>query len=105
MRRFLVLAVLSLAVSSLPKMVTAAGAPKGEMHELRKRQKKQRKTFAEQQRAMKNVMKQHPMSPEQHRRFRHDMKMQRQLLRRDQKAGIQNLKRERKAAKHKPTGR
>ena len=101
MRRFLLLAVLTLAIGSVPKTAKAGGAPNREMHELRRQQKQQRKMFAGQQRAMKNVMKRHPQSPEQHRRFQHNMKMQRQLFRREQKAEVRNLKQERKSAKRK----
>lgn len=99
-RTLLIVTLLSLALGSTPRMGTALGLPRpGRHNAFHQRQKKERKRLAEQQRAMKHVMKQHPMSTEQDRRFKHDMKMQRQLLRHDQKTEARALKQQRRPAR------
>jgi hypothetical protein len=69
---------------------------------LKHRQKVERKQLKQQQAAMKRVMAQHQQSTASWQRFKHDMKMQRQLLRERQKEETRRLKVSRQGQK---TGR
>ena len=66
-----------------------AGGPDSEAHQLKKCHKEQRKTL-KQQRAMENVASQHPEWSEARQRFKYDMKMQQQMLRKKQKDETHN---------------
>ena len=65
--------------------LTAVPLPNREMKELKKRHKEQRKMLKQQEHAMKKVMGQHAQSSDSRMRFKHDLKMQRQMLQRSQK--------------------
>ena len=53
----------------------------------------------QQQRAMKKVMSQHEQSGDSRERFKHNMKMQRQMVKKSQKAETRRQKNNRKSAK------
>lgn len=84
---------------------TPVPLPNREMKELKKRHKEQRKMLKQQQRAMKKVVGQHARSSDSRMRFKHDLKMQRQMLHRSQKDETRRLKENRKSPKqlHPPT--
>jgi hypothetical protein len=92
MRRVLVLLALAVMLGSPLETLTASRDSNSEMHQLKKRHKEQNKALKQQQRAMKKVMDQHELSSDVTERFNHDLKMQRQLLRKDQKDETHNLK-------------
>ena len=73
--------LLVLPLGKLP----AVPLPNREMKELKKRQKKERKMLRQQQHAMKKVMGQHGQPSDSHARFKHNLKMQQQMLQRSQK--------------------
>jgi hypothetical protein len=79
--------------------LTATPLPNREMKELKKHHKEQRKMLKQQQHAMKRVMGQHAQSSDSRERFKHDLKMQRQMLRKGQKAETRHQKDNRKSAK------
>ena len=85
--------------------LTAVPFPNREMKEFKKRHKEQRKMLKQQQHAMKKVMGQHAQSSDSHMRFKHDLKMQRQMLQISQKDGTRRLKENHKSVKqlHPPT--
>jgi hypothetical protein len=94
MRRVLVLLAAAVLLGSPLETLTASRGSNSEMHQLKKRHKEQKKALRQQQRAMRNVMSQHERSSDDIERFNHDLKMQRQLLRKDQKDETHNLKRD-----------
>jgi gas vesicle protein len=99
MRKFSIL-VLAAVVLGLPAgALQAAPARSYETRQLKQQHKAQQKDLKEQQRAMKKVMGQHEMSDEQGSRFKHDLKMQKQMLRKSQKDDARRLKQNQKAAK------
>jgi hypothetical protein len=63
-----------------------------EIRTLKRHQKGERKKLEQQQRAMKKVMAQHEQSSESRKRFEHNLKMQRQFLRKNQKDEVRRLK-------------
>ena len=85
--------LLVLPLGKLP----AAPFPNREMKELKKRQKEERRMLRQQQHAMKKVMGQHGQSSDSHVRFKHDLKMQQQMLQRSQKDGTRRLKEKHKS--------
>jgi ABC-type transport system involved in cytochrome bd biosynthesis fused ATPase/permease subunit len=99
MQRFLACVALTMFVGLPLAKLKAAPLPNQEMSELKKHQKKQRKTLKQQQHAMKKVMGQHEQSRESRKRFKHDLKMQRQMLRRSQKEESRRLMENRKSVK------
>jgi len=92
MRRVLILVAMAVALTSAQEKLKAFHVAKQEKHELKKRHKEEKRVLKRQQRAMKSVMNQHEQSIDESDRFKHDLKMQRQLLRKDQKNETQNLK-------------
>ncbi len=94
------LACLGAAIFALVPVVSIAALPlpHQEMKALRKQHKEQRKTLKQQQRAMKRVMTQHDLPSESQQRFRRNLKMQREELRRRQKDETRRLKHSHKAA-------
>ena len=62
-----------------------------ELHELKKRQKEQRKTLKIQQRSMKRTMKRQQLPADSRKRFQRQMKMERQVLRMGQREEKKNL--------------
>ena len=92
MRRVLVLLAAAVMLGSPLETLTASRGSRSAMHQLKKRHKEQKKALKQQQHAMKKVMNQHELSSDVTERFNHDLKMQRQLLRKDQKDETQNLK-------------
>jgi hypothetical protein len=87
--------LLVLPLGKLP----AAPFPNQEMKELKKRQKEERRMVRQQQHAMKRVMGQHPQSSDSRARFKHNMKMQQQMLHRSQKDVTRRLKENHKSVK------
>src|SRR5579863_10322217 len=92
MRKILMLVTMVVLMGTPLAAANVAGGPGPQGHQLKKRHKEQRKTIKQQQRAMKNVVSQHPQSSEERQRFKHDLKMQRQLLRKNQKNESRNLR-------------
>ena len=76
----------------------AAPFPSQQTKALKKRHKEQRKTLKQQQGAMKRVMAQHEQPSDARRRFRQDLKMQRQMLQRNQKEETRRFKQKHQAA-------
>ena len=90
MRRVLVLLIL--ACMAGPSVGALKAAPRDrELHELRKRQKEQRKTLKIQQRSMKRTMKRQQLPADSRKRFQRQMKMERQVLRMGQREEKKNL--------------
>jgi hypothetical protein len=87
--------LLVLPLGKLP----AVPFPNREVKELKKRQKEERRMLRQQQHAMKKVMGQHAQSSDSHARFKHNLKMQRQMLQRSQKEGTRRLKQNHKSVK------
>jgi hypothetical protein len=87
--------LLLLPLGKLP----AAPFPNREMKQLKKRQKVERRMLRQQQHAMNKVMEQHGQSSDSHVRFKHDLKMQQQMLQRSQKDGTRRLKENHKSVK------
>jgi small-conductance mechanosensitive channel len=88
---FLSLAVvLSLVLPTI--YLSAFPRSHSQMAALKHRHKQERKMLREQQRAVKRVMAQHYQSAEARQRFKHDMKMQRELLQKKQKEETRKLK-------------
>lgn len=87
--------LLVLPLGKLP----AAPFPNQEMKELKKRQKEERRMVRQQQHAMKRVMGQHAQSSDSRARFKHNMKMQQQMLHRSQKDVTRRLKENHKSVK------
>jgi uncharacterized membrane protein YhiD involved in acid resistance len=96
-----ILAALILAIPLVFPLgkLTAAPPRDQETKQLKKRHKAQNKEAKQQQRAMKRVMAQHEQSSDSRARFKHDLKMQRQMLRRSQKEETQRMKKKRKSDK------
>ena len=92
MRRVLILVTMAVVLTSAQERLKAFHVAKQEKHELKKRHKEEKRILKRRQRAMKSVMNQHEQSSDESERFKHDLKMQRQLLRKDQKDETQNLK-------------
>jgi len=92
MRRVLISVVMAVALTSAQEKLKALHVTKQEKYELKKRHKEEKRVLKQQQRAMKLVMNQHEQSRDESERFKHNLKMQRQLLREDQKDETQNLK-------------
>lgn len=76
----------------------AAGADQ-EMHNLKQGHKQQWRSLKEQQRAERNALARHPQSREERKRFKHDMKAQRRLVRQVQKTEVRALKESHRSAK------
>lgn len=99
-RRRLLRGLLALA-AALFLMGTPASRAQGaifrntELRQLKKRQKKERKLERQQQKAMERVMGQHAQTPASRKRFKHDLKMQRQMLRNSQKSLVRRMKQNR----------
>src|SRR5437764_9706742 len=70
-----------------------------ELHELKKRQKEQRKTLKIQQRSMKRTMKRQQLPPDSRKRFRRQLKMERQVLRMGQREERKGLVERKKSMK------
>jgi hypothetical protein len=87
--------LLVLPLGKLP----AVPFPNWEMKELKKRQKEERRTLRQQQHAMKKVMGQHGQPSDSHARFKHNLKMQQQMLQRSQKDRTRLLKENHKSVK------
>ena len=94
----LIATVAALGLGLLP--MKAFPSPPAEMKQLRKSHGKQRKTLKQQQRAARNIMKQHEVDRESTERFRHNMQMQRQLLKKNQHVEARRLKQRNKAGSH-----
>jgi poly-D-alanine transfer protein DltD len=73
--------------------------PTREMKELKKRQKVERRMLRQQQHAMKKVMAQHGQSSDSNARFKHNLKIQQQVLQRSQKDATRRLKRNHNSVK------
>lgn len=82
--------------------VTAVPLPSQEMKALSKRHKEQQKMLKQQQRAMKAVMAKHDQSPDARKRFKSDLKMQRQMLRKSQKDETRRMKEHQKSLATRP---
>ena len=90
MRRVLVLLIL--ACMAGPSVGELKAVPRDqELHELKKRQKEQRKTLKIQQRSMKRTMKRQQLPADSRKRFQRQMKMERQVLRMGQREEKKNL--------------
>jgi hypothetical protein len=83
---------MAVALTSAQEKLKALHVTKQEKYELKKRHKEEKRVLKQQQRAMKSVINQHEQSRDESERFKHDLKMQRQLLRKDQMRETQNLK-------------
>jgi len=70
-----------------------------ELHELKKRQKEQRKTLKIQQRSMKRTMKRQQLPPDSRKRFKRQLKMERQVLRMGQREERKGLLERKKSMK------
>ena len=79
--------------------LAAVPPPDQEMKQLKKRHKAQKREAKQQQRAMNKVMAQHEQSSASRARFKHDMKMQRQMLRNNQKVETRRVKDKHKSDK------
>jgi len=80
--------------------LTAGSPPDQETKQLKKRHKAQKREAKQQQRAMHKVMAQHEQSSASRARFKNDMKMQRQMLRKSQKDETRRVKDKHKTDKH-----
>ena len=84
MRKVLVL--LTVACMAGASVGALKAAPRDrELHDLKKRQKQQRKTLKIQQRSMKRTMKRQQLPPDSRKRFRRQLKMERHVLRTGQR--------------------
>ena len=95
MRKVLVLLAAALMAGASVGVLKAAPRDR-ELHELRKRQKEQRKTLKIQQRSMKRTMKRQQLPADSRKRFRRQLKMERQMLRtgqREERKGLAERKR------------
>lgn len=99
MRKFLICFGVAVLLILPQRTFTIARPPNQEKKELKKRQKAQRKVVKQQQRAMKKVMEQHGQTSESRERFKHDMKMQREIVQKSQKAETRRQKDNRRSAK------
>jgi len=99
MRKLLALLLTALFVGSSVAWLDAAPPRDREMRELRKHQKEQRKTLKIKQRSMKQTMKRHEIPEVERKRFKHQLKMERQVLRMGQRNDAQSLKQRRKFSK------
>ena len=98
MRRVLVLLIL--ACMAGPSVGALKAAPRDrELHDLKKRQKQQRKTLKIQQRSMKRTMKRQQLPPDSRKRFRRQLKMERQVLRTGQREERKGLVQRKKSVK------
>ena len=105
MRKLLTSFVAAILLALPLGKLTATPLPNQEMKELKKRHKEQRKMLKQQQHTMKKVMGQHAQSSDSRMRFKHDLKMQRQMLRKSQEAETRRLKENHESVKqlHPPT--
>ena|SRR5215831_11533243 len=99
MRKLLLLLLSALMVGFSPGALESAPARSYQARQLKKQHKAQRKDLTEQERAMKKVTDQHQLSDEQRKRFKNDMKVQKQLLHKSQKDDSRRLKQSPNAAK------
>ena len=99
MRRLVILLVTAAVLGSALVSPGASLARDREMHDLNKRHKTERKTLKQQERATKNVMKGHPMSAAERKRFKKNLKMQRKMLRSGQHNETKSVKESRKFQK------
>ena len=98
MRKFLI-SVSTIAALGLALLPLWAFPPRSvEMKQLKKNHSKERKTLKQQQRGSNNIMKQHDLDSESKQRFQHNMKMQRQLVKKNQRQETRRLKQQGKAA-------
>jgi len=98
MRKVLVL--LTVACMAGGSLGVLKAAPRDrELHELRKRQKEQRKTLKIQQRSMKRTMKRQQLPADSRKRFRRQLKMERQVLRTGQREERKGLVERKKSMK------
>ena len=83
-----------------PSVGALKAAPRDrELHELRKRQKEQRKTLKIQQRSMKRTMKRQQLPPDSRKRFKRQLKMERQVIRMGQREERKGLVERKKSLK------
>lgn len=99
MRKFLICFGAALLLVLPQGKFTTAPLPNQETKDLKKRHKKQRKMVKQQQRAMKKVMGQHEQTSDSRERFKHDLRMQRQMVRKSQKDETGRLKNNHKSVK------
>ncbi len=90
MRKVLVLLTAALMAGASVGALKAAPRDQ-ELHELKKRQKEQRKTLKIQQRSMKNTMKRQQLPSDSRKRFQRQLKMERQVLRMGQREETKSL--------------
>ena len=85
MRRFIICmaTVAALGLSLVP--LVAFPHRSEAIRETQKRHRKENKVLKQQQRAMKNVMKQHAQTSDSNQRFKSNMKIQRQLAKGNQR--------------------
>ena len=98
MRKFLISIATTAALGLALLPLWAFPARSAEMKALKKGHSRERKTLRQQQRGSNNIMKQHDLDSEARQRFQHNMKMQRQLVKKNQRQETRRLKQRRKAA-------
>jgi hypothetical protein len=100
MRGFLTTLVAAILLGPAVSPLGAAHHKNWKPPDLNKIHKQQRKALKQQQHAMKKVMAQHGMSSDQRRRFEHEMKAERQTLRKAQESESRRMKESSKSARH-----
>jgi len=98
MRKVLILLTAALIAGASAGALKAVPGDQ-ELHELKKRQKEQRKTLKIQQRSMENTMKRQQLPADSRKRFKRQLKMERQVLRMGQRAETKNLTERKKSMK------
>lgn len=73
--------------------LVSAPFPSAQLKALQKRHRIEHRKNKQDQRAMRRVMVQHRVGGAANRRFQHNLKMQRQLLRKNQSQEVRRLKR------------
>jgi hypothetical protein len=104
-RSFLVFVLSAVMLVSIAQPGWAQPAPDSETHDLKQEQRAQRKQLKQQQHETLARMNQRPTSRAEKKRFKHDMKVQRQLLKKSQKADRVTAKQNRENAKRSHTSR
>ena len=98
MRKVLVLLTAACMAGASVGALKAAPRDK-ELHDLKKHQKEQRRNLKIQQRSMKNTMKRQQLSADSRKRFKQQLKMERQVLRMGQKQETKDLIERKKSLK------
>jgi hypothetical protein len=92
-RRFLLLLLTAMILGAMAGSLLRGDQ---ESRDLKKRHKAQMKTLKIQQRGMKKAMRVHPVSREESKRFKRELKMQKLMLKNGQKDETSSLKERRK---------